>query len=187
MHSFCLLLFVIKLYYHTNIFKVENKNNMKKKHGRDNYTWSRSIENIKTKYDITILDIKFFKQCKQEQLITIFANNVRLSTKGANTKLNHPIERIIIADELQYKHRQKKKLKNEIKSLSIQLKLLFSTVWNSLNKFEIDDHIPSRVIRISVNAEFESFYQSFLLNKSTISKENIARIKTQLRSTCEKY
>ena len=186
MHHFCLLLFVIKLYSHTNIFKVENENNIKKKYREDNYTLSRSFENIKTKYEITILDIKFFKQCKQEQLIATFAN-VRLSSKGANTKLNHPIERIIIADELQYKHRQKKKLKNKIKSLSIQLKLLFSTVWNSLNKFEIDDHIPSRVIRISVNAEFESFYQSFLLNKSTISKENIARIKTQLRSTCEKY
>ena len=131
MHSFCLLLFVIKLYSHTNIFKVENENNMKKKHGKDNYTLSRSFENIKTKYEITILDIKFFKQCKQEQLIATFAN-VRLSSKGANIKLKHRIARIIIADELQYKHRHKKKLKNQIKSLSNQLKLSFSTVGNSV-------------------------------------------------------
>ena len=93
----------------------------------DNYTLSRSFENIKTKYEITILGIKFFKQCKQEQLITTF-ENVRLSSTRANIKLKHRIARIIIADELQYKHRHNKKLKNEIKNLSIQLKLSFSTV-----------------------------------------------------------
>ena len=38
-----------------------------------------------------------------------------------------------------------------------------------------------------MNTEFESFYQSLLLDISTIHEEIIARIKTQLRSTCEKY
>ena len=38
-----------------------------------------------------------------------------------------------------------------------------------------------------MNTEFESFYQSLLLDISTIHEESIARIKTQLRSTCEKY
>ena len=99
MHSFWLL-FVIKLYSHINIFKV-----IKKKHGKDIYTLVKSFEKIKTKYMKTILDIKFLKKCKQEQLIPTFAN-VRLSTKGSNIKLKHRIARIIIEYELQYKHRR---------------------------------------------------------------------------------
>ena len=51
----------------------------------------------------TILDIKFLKQCKQEQLLSAFAN-VRLSTKGSNIKLKHCIARIIIEEELQYNY-----------------------------------------------------------------------------------
>ena len=47
----------------------------------------------------------------------------------------------------------------------------------------MEHHIPSKVTRNSVNTEFESFCQSI----STIPEESIARIKTQLRSTCEKY
>ena len=38
-----------------------------------------------------------------------------------------------------------------------------------------------------MNTEFESFYQSLLLDISAIPEERIARIKTQLRSKCEKY
>ena len=67
----------------------------------------------------TILDIKFLEECKQEQLIPTFAN-VRSSRKGSNIKLKHRIARIIIEDQLQYKHRHKKTLRNEIKNLSIQ-------------------------------------------------------------------
>ena len=38
-----------------------------------------------------------------------------------------------------------------------------------------------------MNTEFESFYQSLLRDISIIPEERIARIKTQLRSKCEKY
>ena len=38
-----------------------------------------------------------------------------------------------------------------------------------------------------MNTEFESFYQSLLIDISAIPEERIARIKTQLRSKCEKY
>ena len=51
----------------------------------------------------------------------------------------------------------------------------------------LEHHIPSKVTRNSVNTEFESFYQSLLRDISTIPEERIARIKTQLRSKCEKY
>ena len=110
------------MYSQIDIFKV-----IKKKHGKDIYTLIRSFENIKTKYVKTILDIKFFKECKQEQLIPTFAK-ARLSTKGSNIKLKHRIACIIVEDELQYKHRHKKNLGYEIKNLSIQLKLSLSTV-----------------------------------------------------------
>ena len=51
----------------------------------------------------------------------------------------------------------------------------------------LEHHIPSKVTRNSVNTEFESFYQSLLRDISIIPEERIARIKTQLRSKCEKY
>ena len=143
MHSFWLLLFVIKLYSHINIFKV-----IKKKYGKDIYTLVRSFEKIKTKYMKTILDIKFLKQCKQEQLNPTFAN-VRLSTKGSNFKLKHRIARIIIEDELQYKHRYKKKLKNEVKNLSLQLKLSLSTILYNALLHKINLAIKSRSIAIN--------------------------------------
>ena len=53
--------------------------------------------------------------------------------------------------------------------------------------YGLEHHIPSKVTRNSVNTEFESFYQSLLLDISTIPEESIARRKTQLRSTCKKY
>ena len=95
----------------------------------------------------TILDIKFLKQCKQEQLLSAFAN-VRLSTKGSNIKLKH-VARIIIEDELQYNYQHKKKLKNEIKNLSIQLKFSFSTILYSALLLKINIVIKSRSIAIS--------------------------------------
>ena len=53
--------------------------------------------------------------------------------------------------------------------------------------YGLEQHIPSKVTRNSVNTEFESFYQSLLLGISIIPEESITRTKTQLRSTCEKY
>ena len=52
--------------------------------------------------------------------------------KDPTLKLKCRIARIIIEDELQYKHRHKKKLRNEIKNLSVQLKLSLSTVLYSV-------------------------------------------------------
>ena len=76
---------------------------IKKKHGNDIYTVVRTFENIKTRYDNTLLDIKFLKICKVEHLITRFAN-IRLATSGTNIKLKHRIARIILQDKLQHKY-----------------------------------------------------------------------------------
>ena len=99
MNSFWLLLFIVKLYSRINIFKF-----IKKKHGNDIYTLVRTFENIKTRYEETLLDIKFLKICKAEHLIPRFVN-IRLGTSGTNIKLKHRIACIILEDELQHKHR----------------------------------------------------------------------------------
>ena len=98
-------LFIVNLYSRINKFKF-----IKKKHANDIYTLVRTFENIKTRYEKTLLDIKFRKICKVEHLIPTFAN-IQLGTSGINIKLKHCIARIILEDELQHKHRQKKKAK----------------------------------------------------------------------------
>ena len=39
----------------------------------------------------------------------------------------------------------------------------------------------------SINTEFELFYQNILRDISHIPEQNLAHVKTKLRSTCEKY
>ena len=62
---------------------------------------------MKTRYANTLPDIKLLKICKVEHLIPAFAN-ISLATNGNNIKLKHRIARIILEDELQHKHQQKK-------------------------------------------------------------------------------
>ena len=47
--------------------------------------------------------------------------------------------------------------------------------------------IPTKVTRNPLNTEFEMFFQNLHNNISVIPEENLARIKTKLHSTCEKY
>ena len=94
MNSFWLSLFIVKLYSQINIF-----NFIKKKNWKDIYTAVRTSENIKTRHERTLLNIKFLKICKVEHLILIFANTP-LATNGNNTKLKHRIARIILEHEL---------------------------------------------------------------------------------------
>ena len=71
--------------------------------------------------DKTSLDIAFIKPCKQEHLLPTFAK-VGLSNKTASFKLKQRIGRIIMENEMQKKHLEKKKVREEIRSVSIQLK-----------------------------------------------------------------
>ena len=77
----------------------------------------RSFENLKTKFEKVTLDIKFNKICKREGLIPTFAN-VRLSIKHQNLKLKKRISRIVMENELQAKHHEKRNLKKDIKAIS---------------------------------------------------------------------
>ena len=63
-----------------------------------------------------VLDLKFIKTCKMEELISTFAY-VRFSVKYGSAKLKEPISRIIMESEMQNKHQEKKKLKQETKHL----------------------------------------------------------------------
>ena len=203
---------------------------------------------LKTKYQKVVLDLKFIKTCKKEELIPTFAN-IRLSVRHGSAKLKKPISRIIVESEMQVKHQEKKKLKQEIKALSTQLKialsmLVYTTLLHRINiavksriksiakrhekklsKFKkrqqksdiknriqvskntihnfssytlsddeimalnygLDQHIPYTVIYNSINTELELFYQNILRDISHISEQNLAHVKTKLRSTCEKY
>ena len=63
-------------------------------------------------------------RAKKDNLIPRFAK-VNLAIKSGNWKLHLPIARIILETEKQNKHWEKKKLKKEIASISIQLNSMF--------------------------------------------------------------
>ena len=77
MFKLLVILFIIKLYVHNNIFKY-----IKKKHGQNIITVVRSYESFKTKYMKVQVNINFIKSCKKESLIPTFAK-VNVSIKNA--------------------------------------------------------------------------------------------------------
>ena len=75
--------------------------------------------------------------------------NIRLASSGTNIKLKHRIPCIILEDELEHKHGQKKRLKSEIKKITIQLKLRLSWLVYSALLQKINIAIKSRSSAIS--------------------------------------
>ena len=104
-------LFIIKLYAQNNVFK-----HIKKNYGQEILKIAKSFENLKTKYVKVVDDIRFIKSCKNENIIPAFAK-VNLSVKHGNYKLQLRTTRIVMETELQNKHREKSKLKKEIKNI----------------------------------------------------------------------
>ena len=70
--SFWLCLFVIKLYSLNNIFKY-----IRKKDGKYIYNIIRSLKTLKAKYQKAILDLKFIKTSKKEELIPRYQNAMK--------------------------------------------------------------------------------------------------------------
>ena len=62
-------MFIIKLYFHNDIFK-----HIGMKHGKDVYNIIRSFETLKTKYQKVVLDLIFIKTYRKEDLIPTFAD-----------------------------------------------------------------------------------------------------------------
>ena len=61
------------------------------------------------------------KSCKTEHILPKFVK-FRLSNKYVNIKLNQRIGRVIMENELERKYQEKRKLRKEIISISMQLK-----------------------------------------------------------------
>ena len=53
--------------------------------------------------------------------------------------------------------------------------------------FGLEQHISNRSCKNSIYTEFEQFYQRIFHNIRHLPKDDINRIKTEMRSTCEKY
>ena len=116
------ILFLINLFAQKVIFK-----HIKKKHGQEMVTIVRSFQQQKMKYMKTVADIKFIKSCKTSNVIPTFGN-VNLSTQYGSYKLKKRIARIIIDNELQCKHTEKKKVRKEILQLDKKLRLCLNIV-----------------------------------------------------------
>ena len=111
-----ILLFPIILIARLNTFKY-----IEKKHGRLVLENVRSLEKIKRKWFKISEDINFIKTCIKEDLLPTFAK-VKLTVKSGNKKIQQKVAKIIMNTELQQKHREKRKLKREIRQLSMKLK-----------------------------------------------------------------
>ena len=100
---------------------IHSRKHIRKKHEKDIFDILRSFENLKTKYAKSLLDITFIKSCKTEHILPTFVK-FRLSNKYVDIKLNQRIGRVIMENELERKYQEKRKLRKEIISISIQLK-----------------------------------------------------------------
>ena len=138
-----IILFFIKLFPAEDIFK-----HIKKKHGQDMVTIVRSFEQLKMKYMKKVADIKFIKSCKTANIIPTFAN-VNLSTQYGSYKLKKRIARIIMENELQCKHTEKKKVRKEILQLDKKLRLCLNIVIYHTLLYQINITLKSRLKALS--------------------------------------
>ena len=53
--------------------------------------------------------------------------------------------------------------------------------------YRLDHHIPTNINKNAIFTEFEQFFQNLLRDISHIPENELSRIKTKLRNTCEKY
>ena len=125
------------MYARNNIFK-----RVQKKHGQDIIGTARTSEQLKTKHMKTQADIKFIKNCKLENLLPTFAK-VNLSIKAGSYKLKRHIARIVMKCEMKSKHREKKKLQKDIRSLNIQPKTFLNLIMNNTLIHQINIVIKS--------------------------------------------
>ena len=110
------------------------------------------LTSLKTKYQRVILDLKFIKTCKKEELVSTFAN-VRLSVKHGSAKLKKRTSRIIMESEMQVKYQENKKLKQEIKALNTQLKIVLPTLVYTTLLHRINVAVKRRIKSIAKRHE----------------------------------
>ena len=110
------------------------------------------LTSLKTKYQRVILDLKFIKTCKKEELVSTFAN-VRLSVKHGSAKLKKRTSRIIMESKMQVKYQENKKLKQEIKALNTQLKIVLPTLVYTTLLHRINVAVKRRIKSIAKRHE----------------------------------
>ena len=70
--------------------------------------------------------------------------------------------------------------------LNFSLYQLFNDELTALS-YGLDHRIPSKVNHNRIYTEFQQFYQSLLKDISHVPDEDLSRLKTKLRNTCDKY
>ena len=134
-----MILFIIKLYARNNIFK-----NIQKKHEHDLVKVVTDFEQKKTKLQKLVVDIAFIKLCKKEQLIPTFAK-VNVSIQNDTYKLKRKIARLVMETVLQNKHREKRKLRKDIRSINMLISTSLSVIVYNALLHQINIAVKSRI------------------------------------------
>ena len=104
----------------------------------------RSFEQLHTKYMKTVADTKFIKSCKSTNVIPTIAS-INISTQYGSYKLKKHITRIIMENELQCKHKGKRKVKTEMLQLDKKLRLCLNIVVCHTSLLQINIVVKSRL------------------------------------------
>ena len=139
MIKFLVTLFIIKLYARDNVFK-----HIKKKHEHNLIKAVRDFEQKKAKFEKLVADIAFIKLCKKEQLIPSFAK-VNLSIRNGTDKVKRKIARLMMETELKNKHREKRKLRKDIRGINGLLSTSLSVIVYNALFHQINITVKSRI------------------------------------------
>ena len=132
-------LFIIKLYARDNVFK-----HIKKKHEHNLIKALRDFEQKKAKFEKLVADIAFIKLCKKEQLIPSFAK-VNVSIRNGTDKVKRKIARLMMETELKNKHREKRKLRKDIRGINGLLSTSLSVIVYNALFHQINITVKSRI------------------------------------------
>ena len=104
----------------------------------------RDFEQKKTKFEKLVDDIAFIKLCKKEKLIPTLAQ-VNVSMRNGAYKLKRKNARLLMEAELQNKHRDKRKLQKDIRSINILLSTPLSVIVYNVLLHQINIAVKSRI------------------------------------------
>ena len=111
--------------------------------------------------------------------------------------VNYYLNKVIAKTLIKVKHRHEKNVSTKERFMAKVILFIGSTVHNysSYNlsveeekalSFGLDQHIPTTLNRNNLHTEFEYFYQNITHDISHLSEDDVSKLKTKLRHTCEK-
>ena len=101
-------------------------------------------------------DIVYIKSCKKENLIPSFAK-VNLSIKSGGYKLKKKVAKLLMDTELQDKHYQIRKIRNEIRSIAISLKSSLGLILFKAVIYQVEVVRRSKLVAIRKRHEKKPF------------------------------